>query len=41
MGANPEAATHTLTAAGGNVLQEFSGHHVVMTDPEGNEFCVT
>ena len=21
-------------------LQEFPGHHVVMVDPEGNEFCV-
>jgi hypothetical protein len=29
-----------LTAAGGTVLQEFPGHHVVMADPEGNEFCV-
>jgi len=29
-----------LTAAGAVALQEFTGHHVVMTDPEGNEFCV-
>ena len=29
-----------LSAAGAVVLQEFVGHHVVMADPEGNEFCV-
>jgi hypothetical protein len=29
-----------LTAAGATVLQPFPGHHVVMADPEGNEFCV-
>jgi len=29
-----------LTAAGGAVVCTFTGHHVVMTDPEGNEFCV-
>jgi predicted enzyme related to lactoylglutathione lyase len=29
-----------LTSAGGTALQEFAGHHVVMADPEGNEFCV-
>jgi hypothetical protein len=29
-----------LTAAGATALQEFPGHHVVMADPEGNEFCV-
>jgi hypothetical protein len=29
-----------LRAAGASVLQEFHGHHVVMADPEGNEFCV-
>jgi hypothetical protein len=29
-----------LTEAGGSVLHEFAGHHVVMADPEGNEFCV-
>ncbi|MFF2078409.1 VOC family protein [Kitasatospora sp. NPDC058162] len=29
-----------LVAAGGRVLAEFDGHHVVMVDPEGNEFCV-
>ena len=29
-----------LTAAGAVALQEVTGHHVVMADPEGNEFCV-
>ena len=29
-----------LVAAGGRVLATFEGHHVVMADPEGNEFCV-
>ncbi|GAA4781828.1 VOC family protein [Streptomyces sanyensis] len=29
-----------LAAAGGTVLETFDGHHVVMADPEGNEFCV-
>jgi Glyoxalase-like domain len=29
-----------LAAAGGTVLWEAAGHHVVMADPEGNEFCV-
>jgi hypothetical protein len=29
-----------LTAAGATVLQRFPTHHVVMADPEGNEFCV-
>jgi hypothetical protein len=26
--------------AGGSVLEVFDGHHIVMADPEGNEFCV-
>jgi predicted enzyme related to lactoylglutathione lyase len=30
-----------LAAAGATVLQPFPGHHVVMADPEGNEFCVS
>jgi hypothetical protein len=30
----------TLTRAGGTVLERFPGHHVVMSGPEGNEFCV-
>ena len=29
-----------LAAAGATVLREFPGRHVVMADPEGNEFCV-
>ncbi|WP_212907763.1 VOC family protein [Streptomyces sp. TS71-3] len=29
-----------LTAAGGSVLVEVDGHHLVMADPEGNGFCV-
>jgi hypothetical protein len=29
-----------LAAAGATVIQEYPGHHVVMADPEGNEFCV-
>jgi hypothetical protein len=29
-----------LVAAGGAVRSTFDGHHVVMADPEGNEFCV-
>jgi len=29
-----------LVAAGGASRQEFTGHHVVMADPEGNELCV-
>jgi hypothetical protein len=29
-----------LTAAGATVLQVFHGHHIVMADAEGNEFCV-
>ena len=28
------------TPAGGRVLAEFGQEHVVMADPEGNEFCV-
>lgn len=29
-----------LHAAGATTLRVFEGHHVVMADPEGNEFCV-
>ncbi len=29
-----------LSSLGAAVVQEFTGHHVVMADPEGNEFCV-
>ncbi|MFJ8623583.1 VOC family protein [Kitasatospora sp. NPDC093550] len=34
------AESERLVAAGGSVLEEFEGHHIVMADPEGNEFCV-
>jgi hypothetical protein len=34
------AESQRLVWAGGNVVAEFGGHHVVMADPEGNEFCV-
>ncbi len=30
----------TLIAAGATELTQFIGHHVVLADPEGNEFCV-
>ncbi len=33
-------AVDRLTVADATALQEFPGHHVVMADPEGNEFCV-
>ncbi|ADI10672.1 hypothetical protein SBI_07552 [Streptomyces bingchenggensis BCW-1] len=29
-----------LVRAGGTVVEEVDRHHVVMADPEGNEFCV-
>lgn len=29
-----------MTAAGGLILHTFAGHHLVMADPEGNEFCL-
>ncbi|WP_030662652.1 VOC family protein [Streptomyces cellulosae] len=34
------AESGRLVKAGGAVLEEVDGHHVVMADPEGNEFCV-
>ncbi|MBO1329722.1 VOC family protein [Streptomyces sp. VRA16 Mangrove soil] len=34
------AEADRLARAGGTILEEFDGHHVVMADPEGNEFCV-
>ncbi|WP_328540316.1 VOC family protein [Streptomyces sp. NBC_00344] len=34
------AESGRLVKAGGSVLEEFDGHHIVMSDPEGNEFCV-
>ncbi|MEU5838024.1 VOC family protein [Streptomyces diacarni] len=35
-----KAESERLAGAGGRILEEFDGHHVVMADPEGNEFCV-
>jgi len=35
-----KAESERLVEAGGAVRQEIEGHHVVMVDPEGNEFCV-
>lgn len=35
-----EAEASRLAGAGARVLARFEGHHVVMADPEGNEFCV-
>ncbi|MEU8244530.1 VOC family protein [Actinoplanes missouriensis] len=34
------AKSGELVAAGGSVLTVVDGHHIVMADPEGNEFCV-
>ena len=34
------ARASALTAAGATVVREFEGHHIVLQDPEGNEFCV-
>jgi hypothetical protein len=34
------AQVNDLVEAGGRILEEFVNHHVVMADPEGNEFCV-
>jgi Glyoxalase-like domain len=33
-------AVDRLTTAGATALQHLPSHHVVMADPEGNEFCV-
>lgn len=35
-----KAEAERLAQAGGSILGEFDGHHIVMADPEGNEFCV-
>jgi hypothetical protein len=35
-----QAKAAQLEAAGGHIQATFDGHHIVMTDPEGNEFCV-
>ena len=29
-----------LMAAGATIVEEYTGHHIVMADPEGNELCV-
>ncbi|MEV6343093.1 VOC family protein [Actinoplanes sp. NPDC051851] len=29
-----------LVAAGATILHTTDGHHIVMADPEGNEFCI-
>jgi hypothetical protein len=34
------AKADELVTTGGRVLATFDGHHVVMADPEANEFCV-
>ncbi|WP_059005728.1 VOC family protein [Streptomyces specialis] len=34
------AEADRLVRAGGRVVEEFDGHHIVMADPEGNVFCV-
>ncbi|MGW0217421.1 VOC family protein [Micromonospora chokoriensis] len=34
------AEADRLVQAGGTILVEVDGQHVVMADPEGNEFCV-
>lgn len=34
------AEADELVAAGGTIMATFEGHHIVMADPEGNEFCV-
>lgn len=39
-GARVRAEADRLRAAGATVLDTAEGHHVVMADPEGNEFCV-
>lgn len=35
-----EAEAERLVRVGASVLEKFDGHHVMMADPEGNEFCV-
>ncbi|WP_127497283.1 VOC family protein [Actinoplanes solisilvae] len=37
---NVVARASELTAAGGTIQAVFDNHHIVMTDPEGNEFCL-
>jgi predicted enzyme related to lactoylglutathione lyase len=35
-----KAESERLVQAGGTILENFDRHHVLMADPEGNEFCV-
>ncbi|MBO0917183.1 VOC family protein [Streptomyces laculatispora] len=35
-----KAESERLVQAGGAALEVFDGHHILMADPEGNEFCV-
>jgi catechol 2,3-dioxygenase-like lactoylglutathione lyase family enzyme len=35
-----QAKVTELEKAGGRTLTVVDGHHIVMADPEGNEFCV-
>lgn len=35
-----EQTVERLVDAGATVVEVFAEHHVVMVDPEGNEFCV-
>jgi len=34
------AAAERIEGLGARRLAEFDGHHVVLADPEGNEFCL-
>ena len=34
------AESDRLAAAGATVVETYPSHHIVMADPEGNEFCV-
>ncbi|WP_329615226.1 VOC family protein [Streptomyces brevispora] len=34
------AESERLVRAGGTALEVSDGHHILMADPEGNEFCV-
>ncbi|GAB3175317.1 hypothetical protein GCM10027162_21780 [Streptomyces incanus] len=38
--ARTRAESERLVKAGGSVLEECDERHIVMADPEGNEFCV-
>ena len=35
-----ETEVQRLVGAGATVVAELAPHHVVLADPEGNEFCV-